>query len=208
MYIEIFSSVVKIVIACLALAGLYCNSGIIQKKFRKSMFVYFTNLSLVFCFLYFTTAIFAGGGDILNCANGFVILAVTITMVIFHFMLLPARRRKTENYRVHYADMVTHYAVPILTIIDWIIFAEKGGFEYFYPLVWCIPFILYFFMTVLYARNGGWLEHAESRYPYYFIDLDRAGVKKVIRNIFMLFIAIIALGYLLLLFDFLLVRPN
>ena len=201
---NIISTILKLAIIAVALAGLFLNSGIIQKKFRMSMFIYFTNLSLVFCFLYFTASIAFKGGAALSCANGFVILAVTLTMAVFHFVLRPSRKRKATDYRVHFADVVAHYAAPTLVIADWLMFAEKGAFAYYYPLLWGIPFAVYFFMTIIYAKCGGYLEYAESRYPYYFLDFDKAGVKKVWRNNIVLLFAVIALGYSLLALDILL----
>jgi len=199
--VDVFSAVVKISIICLSAIGLFCNSGIIQKKFRKSMFVYFTNLSLLFCFLYFTAALVSEDSEFLCFINGFVVLAVTLTMAVFHFVLAPARRKKPEGFQLHFSDIVAHYAVPLVVIAEWLVFAEKGQFAFYYPLLWGVPFILYFFATVVYAKSGGYLEYAESRYPYRFMDPDASGVKRVLRNVIILFFIIIGLGYILLLID-------
>ena len=194
----------KLIIIILSLVGLFLNSGIIQKKFRKSMFVYFTNLSLVFCVLFFTASIALKSGGLLHFSNGFVLIAVTTTIATFHFVLAPSRRRVDKDYKLHFSDFVAHYSVPLLVIADWLIFAEKGAFVFYYPLLWGIPFVVYFFMTIIYAKCGGYLEYAESRYPYRFIDFDTAGLKTVWRNIIILFLVIIALGYLFFGIDILL----
>jgi len=205
MEIENFSLLMKVIIIFFSLIGLYYKTGLEKKRFKIVSLIYFTNLSLIFCLIYFLFSIFLGENHIIQGFIGFIILCVTVTMTVYHFILVPNNRKKGKDYEIFaFSDIVVHYVVPILTIIYWIIFAEKGLFEYYYPFLWAIPFFIYLIIILLRAHYGRILEYSQTRYPYDFIDLDYLGLIKTSRNIAILSSIIIILGYIFLLIDLIL----
>jgi hypothetical protein len=205
MDMDVLSLITKVIIICFSIVGLYYTSGLNKKRFKKISFIYFTNLSLVFCLIYFTFSVFIRDNYILNYFLGFVVISVTVTMIINHFILVPHNRKTKNTYKLFsFSDIVVHYVIPLITIGYWIIFAEKGLFEYYYPLLWAIPFLIYLLVVILRAHYGGLLEYGKTRYPYDFIDIDKLGAKKAGKNLLIVSSMIIALEYVFLLVDFIL----
>ncbi|MDR2967905.1 MAG: Pr6Pr family membrane protein [Methanobacteriaceae archaeon] len=201
MNIELLSFMMKVIIICFSLIGLYYKSGLSEKGFKKISFIYFTNLNLVFSLIYFVLAIFIYNNKLLNGINGFIILSSIITMTVYLFLLVPKHQKIGENYKLFsLSDIIVHYVVPLLVILNWLIFTTKGNFTYYYPFLWAIPFLIYFFAIVIRAHYGGLL-FGKTRYPYYFIDLDKIGVKKAMKNLIIFSSMIIILGYILFFLD-------
>jgi len=205
MSMELLSLVTKVIIICFSIIGLYYKTGLREKKFKPISFIYFTNLNLVFCLLFFVSSIFIGENQILNNINGFILLSAIGTMVIYHFVLVPIYKDTKKDYEFFsFSDMTVHYVVPLIVIIHWILFAEKGQFSYYYPFIWLIPFLIYVLLVIVRAQHGALLQFTKTRYPYYFIDADKLGVKKTSFNIIFFFTMVIIIGYVLLCLDFLL----
>ena len=213
MGITILSMATKVIIIGLSLIGLYCVSGLTQGKFRIETLIYFTNLSIVFCILYYPLALLIPGGggniiignivfNIMGYLNGAVVLCVTVTMSVYNFALVPHIRKNNATYKLFsFSDIIVHYAVPTLAIMDWLFFAQKGLFSFYSPFIWSAIFLAYYFFLLIRARYGKALEYTQSRYPYYFINADLLGVKRTAKNLCFLSLAIIALGYGITLFD-------
>ena len=205
MSMEIFSLLTKVIIICFSIIGIYYKSGLANGKFKKVSFIYFTNLCLIFCLIYFISSIIFSNSDLLIDFIGFIIICVTVTMTVYHFILIPNKQKTGKDYEIFsFSDIVVHYLVPLLTIIYWTIFVEKGHFEFYFPLFWVIPFLVYFVFILIRARYGSYLEYTKTRYPYDFIDVDKLGVKKTCLNLIIVSSLIIILGYIFLIVDFLL----
>jgi hypothetical protein len=141
----------------------------------------------------------------LNFFNGAVVISALVTMTGYHFILVPAGKKQAISYNFFsFSDIVIHYVVPLLAISDWLFFAKKGLFAHYYPFLWVIPFLIYFFAVFVRAKFGGILEFVESKYPYYFIDLHKLGIIMTLRNIVIISCATVLLGYVLFFLDYLL----
>jgi hypothetical protein len=92
------------------------------------------------------------------------------------------------------ADELLHVAVPILFIIYWIFFVEKG------KLKWkdCLAWLLYPLVYLIYAMLRG---NLEGFYPYPFLDINKLSYQRVILNCLGLTIVFIVLGLLLITVD-------
>ena len=192
----------KLIIAGLSFTALLFHSGVFLKKIRKSMFVYFTNVTLAFCVLFFIAVAIRGYSQFLIWSGGYIVLCVFMTMAVYHFVLVPVRRKEESDSLFSFSDIVSHYVIPVLVIVDWVFFAEKGKFGQNYPFLWTVPSILYFFATVAYAKLATPKETGEKRYPYYFFDFDKLGFKKVSLNVMILLLIVVLLGSILLFLDF------
>jgi len=202
---QILSSACKVLIVLTAALGLIIKSNILKKKYNKGMFIYFTHLSALFSLVYFSALLFLGDtrhNGILPRMNGAVIICVSMTMLVYHFMLVPELKGKLGGYRFFsFSELAVHYIVPLLTIVHWLAFSPKGLFSFWDPLLWLTPLLLYFGMTIIVARRKSCLGQTGSRYPYFFIDIDHLGLKKVMRNVCIIGIAVLLFGYILVLID-------
>ncbi|MCL2115326.1 MAG: Pr6Pr family membrane protein [Methanobrevibacter sp.] len=203
MILEFLPLAIKVIIICFSIIGLYYSIGLNKKKFKKVSFIYFTNLNLVFCIIYFVFSIFVYNNKLLNDINGFIILSATVTMIVYQFVLVPKYQKIGNSYKVFSpTNIVVHYVIPLLVILNWFIFTEKSQFSYYSPFLWIIPFLIYFSLIMLHAHYSCLKEFKKVRYPYYFMDLDKIGVKKTLKNLLIFSSIAIALGYLLVFLDF------
>ena len=195
-----FSIAIKGIIICLSAYSLHIKTGL-PLQVKKTAFLFFTTLNTVACFTYFIFALALDESRVMRQINGGVMLCAIITMSVYHFVLIPNIRKHLDHRIFSLPDIVVHYAIPLLVVIDWLLFSEKGYFTYYSPFLWYAPFIVYFIAVVISARCGVYLEYAKSRYPYYFIDYDKLGLLKVTRNAALMFIGVIGLGYILVFID-------
>ncbi|WP_179139825.1 Pr6Pr family membrane protein, partial [Brachyspira hyodysenteriae] len=83
----------------------------------------------------------------------------------------------------------------IMTIFDYIIFDKKGIYKIVDPLLWLIIPFVYFAFILIRARIGSPFSDG-SYYPYFFVDIDKYGLKTVLRNVFFITLFFDFLGYI------------
>jgi len=91
--------------------------------------------------------------------------------------------------------ILTHYVVPIMTIVDWFAFDKKGAMKAYSPLTWTVLPLLYFGYAMIASQIGDGIGYSGSRYPYPFIDVDALGLPRVLLTVVVLLLVFIALGY-------------
>ncbi len=104
-------------------------------------------------------------------ANLAVTLTLSIIMVglIYRLLLAPAEPKAAPDW---YPDFLMHIAVPVLVPLWWLAFADKTlrladiWIWLSLPAVYCI-----------YALARGWIT---ASYPYFFFDIGRFGLPKVL----------------------------
>lgn len=99
-----------------------------------------------------------------------------ITFLGFHFLLRPTLiGNDPTGYLTSIENILNHYVVPIMFIIDYLVFDEKGTLTLKkIPLFLIYPYG-YLVFVIIRAEIGGMLETVDSRYPYFFVDLDYLG---------------------------------
>ena len=91
------------------------------------------------------------------------------------------------------ADALLHKAVPTLVALYWP-FAPRGGLRWAHPLLWALYPLAYFAYALV---RGG----IEGRYPYPFMDVGRLGMAQTLTNSFLIAVAFIIGGALLVALD-------
>lgn len=205
---RVASIVWKAIIVVVGIAGLI-ESG--SKLPAGEFFFYFTSLSVMAAVAYFALSIVmtmrSGKGSPWSVwAPTFkylVTIAVTVTFLIAHFLL--GGGLGTLGWEAY----CLHYIVPIMTILDWLLFDPKGNMRRTDPFVWPLSMVSYFVyvLVMVYGfgvRMGGSL--LDSRFPYAFIDIDALGVGQVAITVVVLVVAFVVLGYVFFGVDTLLAR--
>jgi hypothetical protein len=90
------------------------------------------------------------------------------------------------------ADVLLHYATPILFVVYSLIVLRGLALRWAAPLWWSIYPMLYFAYALLRGALIG-------RYPYAFIDVSMLGYATTLRNACLLLVAFLMLAYLLIL---------
>ena len=207
-------------------AGLIVLSGISGGASAvrwANLFVYYTNLSNLACFLMFLYIAVNdasgfikmriagkanGAGDFpapYYLTKGAVLMMTTVTMFVYHLMLSSTGfiMRVNADSNLKTANTLLHYVAPCLSLLDWILFTEKNKLKRHYPLIWLTLPFAYFIFTLIRARLGGPepLPGTASRFPYYFLDVDALGISGVFMYVLILTAAFAALGYIIFFID-------
>lgn len=171
------------------------------------MLLYYTVLSniLVTSFLFYLVWKEQKEGSInhnhqLLRVKGAVTLSITITFVVYHFLLAPLV--KPEDFW-NVRNFLVHYIIPIGFILDSLILDRVKTYRPTDPLKWTILPLIYSLLALL---NGLVTKlpipgSPDSPYPYFFLNLETQGVTGVLINTIS-----IATGYLLFSYFFLLLK--
>jgi hypothetical protein len=186
----------------LVVIGLYALSltlGIYHGEFNRSQLNYFTNLSNIWVVIYFLIDIIyiskrPSGAVWQPAVKSAVTMAITVTFLVYHFMLTGEGFDMSGTMRV--AMVLTHYVVPVMTIVDWFAFDKKGHMKAYSPLTWTILPLLYFVYAMIASQIGDGIGYSGSRYPYPFMDVDALGLPRVLLTVGILLLFFIALGYI------------
>lgn len=165
-------------------------------KFDIETAYYFTYQSNILVIAYFIL-------DIINLIKkketfyprfkGAVTMSITVTFLVYHFLLSPAADKYEGS--AYLRNLTVHYILPIMTIFDYIIFDNKGIYKITDPLLWLIIPFVYFTFILIRARAGSPFLDG-SYYPYFFIDIDKYGIRTVLRNVFFITLFFTFLGYI------------
>ena len=194
--------------------GLSIFLGFPEGQLRWSTLIYYTNLSNLGCFIFF---IFLTGKTILEIKRegtkgttmllphfkGAFVLMITVTFLVYHIMLSGSGFSMASDFTGQFiiANNLLHYVIPIMVILDWFIFDKKNVFRWFDPLLWLIIPFIYFVFALIRAEIGGLLPGRDTRYPYFFIDVDFLGWSGVLTYVAIITVAFTVLGYLFFLID-------
>lgn len=194
------------------LVGIY---GLIDSCFKSTNvslsehFSYYTNLSNLLCIIFFIFYIIK---MLLNFNNlehnyykkmkGAVTLIITVTTLVYNFILRPFMTDMDGVMDLNsIGNYIVHLILPIMVILDYFLFDEKGLYTKKDPLYWIIlPFIYWIFICIR-AKIGKPFTYTNSPYPYFFLDIDAFGLPQIIINVILAIILIIILGYIYVLID-------
>lgn len=109
---------------------------------------------------------------------------ITVTFLVYHFILSPT------SGDLNGLD----YIVPIMTILDYIIFDIKGIYKIIDHILWLLIPIIYLAFILIKAKIGKPFSYG-SYYPYFFVDIDKYGLKTVMRNVFFITLFFAVFGY-------------
>lgn len=197
--------------------GLALNLGITKGQFNTNILWFYTILSNLACLIYILmcqvkTINLWNSTDAFSTTafprfKGAITLCITVTFLIYHFLLVPNAFAMDPEFSIYsLSNILVHYVIPIMIILDWLLFDVKGRVQIFDPLMWLSLPLIYFVVMTLRGKIVGTILIAESKYPYFFMDFDVLGFWVVLRNVGVLIVFFILLGYLVKFIDSLLGR--
>ena len=209
----VFQIILEVLIVFIGCFGMIMHSGWVTGKPRKDFFRYYTNLSnlLVLMFYLIRTLVRITGnyegffGRIVFKEIWFysVTMSILLTFVIFHFILLPelksAPSESDEFKFIHsFSNYCVHYIIPLMSLMNWLIFADKTQLQYAWAVIWTVIPWIYVIYAIISGLHGDIIENTDTAYPYPFMDISKHGWGIVIRNCIVISIAGIAAGALLI----------
>ena len=207
----------------LGLVAIFASFGIFDDytMFRWDFYVHFTNLSNYFCIGIMTAQLvqtakknedsYVTAAPMLKFIG---MLAILLTFVVFNTLLAGAADRDPQlNWRV--GSLLAHVVLPIMFVVDWILFREHGKVKWTYPIA-CVGFPLAYMDFIL--IQAAILKFDTSIlipgsttpliYPYFFVNLETQGVAGVAKWAVILFVAFMAVGFVFYGVDKLMKRKN
>jgi hypothetical protein len=85
---------------------------------------------------------------------------ILITGLVYHFMLSGA---SIAAGRFNFSSVALHYVTPLMAVLNWIIFEEKGKARLGYAVTWLIYPLAYVGLSLLRLAIDGF-------YPYWFLN--------------------------------------
>ncbi|MBS9338589.1 hypothetical protein G6R29_02935 [Fructobacillus sp. M2-14] len=165
----------------------------VNTQFQASSLLYYTTLSNLLCLLYFAYLLIVKKGEKANF-KGAVTLAITVTMLIYWCILAPYSFN-VHGFTEYFGALMVHLFVPLMVILDWVFFDEKGRFSKKAPIFWLAIPLTYYAFTVIAATFKVVYPLTNTHYPYYFIDSNMYGWPTVFRNVIVLTLFFLILGY-------------
>lgn len=181
--------------------GILLQCGVFSGRLDLSVFNYFTMMSNVLCAVYFLTAsvsILRGRRSLMAGMKGALVLCIAVTGLVYNLMLAG---RFNMQGTLFWSNTLLHCVVPVMTVLDWLLFDEKGRYTKYAPFQWCVFPVLYFVYVMVRVQLGGVLGPYGSRYPYYFMDVDLLGLGPVMLIGLVMILCFLALGYGILWLD-------
>lgn len=200
------STAVQFIIFLVSLTGILMQCGIFNGRVDFSVLNYFTIMSNVGCCLYsLAGAVHAlkRGTVFMPRVKGMLLVAIATTGLVYHFML---HGRFEMQGTIALSNLLLHYAVPILFVLQWVLFDKKGSYTWKEPLLWALFPLFYFVYVFIRVALGGKLGPYGSAYPYYFMDVEALGWGTVLIINLCIAAMLILLGYVFVAADRLLAR--
>ena len=191
-------------VGCIACTGIFDNINVIRWDF----YVHFTNISNFLCFGVMLASLiqtitkkedsFVTAAPLLKFIG---MLGILLTFLVFNIMLAGAEGRDPQaNWRV--GSLLFHVLLPILFILDWVLFRERKKCKWYYPLAsvgFPVAYVLFLLIHAIILRFDSSILIPTTTtpliYPYFFVNLDTLGVPGVLMWIAILSAAFVAVGY-------------
>lgn len=162
-------------------------------------FSYFTEYSNILVMLWFLNKSFFNERiKFLNkeSVKGALTLYIIVAGIVFFLVLNKAWNQegiaKLQSY-------ILHGFAPIVFILDWVIFDEKGNYKYKNIKYWIVFPIVYLFVALFIGKMIG-------VYPYPFLDLNKISILEFLNYLVYLVIAFIGLALIIITIDKLLYK--
>ena len=184
----------------IGIIGIIASIGFFDYSFRSDFFVHFTNLSNYLCIGIVLAELIQTVKKekddyvtVLPKLKFIGVLAILLTFIVFNFLLAPTRDTYL-NFKVN--SITFHVILPIMFILDWVLFYERGKVKWYLPLLSTIFPLIYVTFVYIRAWFLGFNPETPYIYPYFFLNLDTQGVVGVIKWVLILLIAFIVIGYI------------
>lgn len=181
----------KIITVCSLIVGVWLN--LYKTTSRKALLSYYTLQSNIICMIAFIVIIILEikkknyKSEMYYLVKGSLIMSIAITSMIYHIALAPGgfsmdSLTNSINNKL-LANFLVHTLSPILVILDYLIFDEKGHFKWYYPFIWLIQPLNYIVYVYTYSKLGGkfYSIGGSKKFAYFFLDYDQLGYIGVVK---------------------------
>lgn len=197
----------RLIAFVVVVTGVVRISGVLSREPSWESFLFYTVLSNLLCLAWIGLLIVWTIRDIrINGARGTstpsarwggaVMLSITVTMLIYLIVLVPAAFQQAgDSTPFSLTDNLIHIIKPCLFSLDWLLFTPKGSFRWADPLRWALIPAAYLVFAFTYGGLGGEF-YPGVHYPYPFMNVEKIGLPGVGMWLLGLSVSLIAVGYI------------
>ena len=178
-------------------------------RIRWDFYVHFTNLSNFFCIGVMLTELIQ---TIKKKEDSYVTAAplmkfigmvgILLTFLVFNILLAGTADRDPQlNWRI--GSLCFHVVLPIMYIVDWFLFYERGKCKWYYPIASIgepLVYIIFIMIQAAIMKFDTSIVITGTTtpliYPYFFLNLETQGVGGVLKWIVIILIRLIVAGSL------------
>jgi hypothetical protein len=199
-------------VACMI--GVLDTMGVFRGTVNGEMLLFYTTESNVLVVLMLGVLLIRTALDIKNNGtvgsasyyerlSAIVMLAITVTMLIFWVLLAPTMT--DIGYLLSYSNLQIHLVTPLLMIFDYFFFAVPGKLKKQDPWFFALIPLVYFAQATILGFSGYVYsvlsrEGIDKHFPYFFIDFDQLQ-GGVFAYVFAILVFFVGLAYLFLWYD-------
>lgn len=195
----------QVLYCALAVLGFAAQLGLFQGVLNRSYLVFYTNLSNLLCMVFMFASLARtlsakGKRDFAPGLKFVFMIMILVTFILYNVLL--ADYPSVFAYFSSLKNGLNHCILPILFVLEWFLFYERGKARWTWPLLSIFPPFLYVIYILIRAKI---LEITGRRaavvYPYYFLNLEKLGWSGFLHWMAVLLIAFLILGYALCVLD-------
>ena len=201
----------RILALAVIITGVIRHSDVLTGAPNWTTLLFYTMVSNLLCLVWVALLVVRTGRDLGRRgpagtstpsarASGAVMMAITVTMLIYLVVLVPTRFADGDSDIFSLTDNLIHIITPLLVIVDWLLFVPKGSFRWTDPLLWTLIPYAYLVWAFIYGTVGGEFTPGQ-KYPYPFMDVDALGVGGVAQWIVALTLALVVVGLVFVVID-------
>ena len=135
---------------------LCCEAGMIlqyidslRRGNADTLLYYYTVQSGILCFLYFFFLAVFNPKKEKAVIRGAVTMCIAVTAIAYLFMPNGAKEAAASDKAFYTGYILMHYIVPLMVILDYLLFFPKGLYKALHPLCWLILPYLYIAFTMI-----------------------------------------------------------
>ncbi len=199
--------VFQTVYCTLAIIAVLTSLGLFNGKFNSNFYVYYTNLSNYICFglmfVILAKTIISFKKNAEGCCNTtpkfnfLCVILILVTLLVYNILL--AKDNSAFEYFTSLNNLLMHLILPIMFILNWVIFYEHRKLKWYFPLLSLImPLIYICFILIRAAILKG---SGAILYPYFFLNADKLGWGGFFMWVSILIVIFLFIGYILYFLD-------
>lgn len=206
-YIELIYRIIFIIVSGICV-GVHFNIN--DEYYNTHSFSFFTVQSNIFCLIVMCILLikYFWGRDVCSRSlvyfKGMALSAIICAFLVYHFGECRVKYPLLTIgiFGLPITTLLSHYIVPFMFVLDWILFQPKGHFKWWHIAGWLIFPIIYFvsFMTRCCCNPASAFTNVQ-KYPYFFLDYETLGTRQFCSYILLLLVIIIAENTLIVIAD-------
>lgn len=215
------SLILKILWVVIAIVGTilsFVMPNLAKDNTVRSPFLFYTNWSVYFSLIVGITSLISiilqlikkkesGNNELVPILKFSANIMIIATFIVSAFVL-PDKIWKAEYWTL--PSIFKHFLLPIITVLDAVLFDRKRSYRWSYPLIALIfPLIYWIALIIRIVVNGGGSTGIPENmwdhyYPYGFTNLDKEGsmgLGGLIGLLAGIMVGLILIGYIFFVFD-------